>query len=568
MLSPGKSRWIVKAEGYPPEWSIMRRDWGVPDPVMAALWNRGLKTTDEVDRFLRPQIENLHDPFLMRDMDRAVARVQLALRERQRVFVFGDYDVDGISAASLWTRMLRHLGGVTETMVPNRMEDGYGLTVRAVERAYASGCEVLVANDCGTTAHEAIARACELGVDVVVCDHHMPESTLPPAHALVNPRRADDTYPFPDLAAVGVAFKILQGLVERHYGEPERRFLLNQLDLVTLGTVADVVPLVDENRIFVHFGLRVLRVRRRPAFQALIEQAGLEDRFIEASHLAFSIVPRINAAGRLGVPETALHLLLEEDLEVSRRLAARLEEDNTERRGLNELVQDQAARILESRAASGEAIVLGSADWHPGVLGIAASRLVHRYRVPVFLVSLQGQLARGSARSPRGTNLLALLERVTPWLSTFGGHKCAAGFSLEPMKFAQFQSALLEASLAVGHELTEETLGLDGALEPGRCDVDLARWIERMGPFGEGNDEPIYSGRGLCRSVRVLREKHLKMEVVSGGARLDCIGFGLGELAAEIPAGGASFQLAFTPTVNRFRGQERLQLKLREIDFV
>ncbi|MEZ4655167.1 MAG: single-stranded-DNA-specific exonuclease RecJ, partial [Candidatus Eisenbacteria bacterium] len=425
-----KPRWILPSEGPPPDWEVVQKDWGIPSPVLATLWNRGLRTAPEVERFLKPRLENLHDPFLLTDCDRAVARVRRALEHGEPILVFGDYDVDGITAASLWTRVLRHLGATVSPMVPNRMEDGYGLSLRAVERAEASGASLLIANDCGTTAHEAIAFANERKVDVVVCDHHMPEASLPAAHALVNPRRSDDSYPFPDMAAVGVAFKVLQGLVGRHYGPEEQKYLFGQLDLVTLGTVADVVPLVDENRVFVHFGMRVLRVRRRPAFQALVEQARLSERFLEASHLAFSLVPRINAAGRLGSPETALGLLLEDELDAARQLAGRLEEDNTARKGLNERVQSDAFQWLaDSPPGDGDAIVLGSADWHPGVLGIAASRLAAHYRVPVFLVSLTGEIARGSARTPGPVSLLRLLEGAAEHLAGFGGHRQAAGFS-------------------------------------------------------------------------------------------------------------------------------------------
>lgn len=568
-LSMSCKHWILPEESHPPDWEVIRKDWGIPSPVLCALWNRGLHTSTQVEQFLKPRIEDLHDPFLLRDCDRAVGRVHTALMRKEPILVFGDYDVDGISAATLWTRVLRRLGGTVTPLVPNRMEDGYGLSRRAVERAEAIGAGLLIANDCGTTAHDAISFANERSIDVVVCDHHMPESSLPSAYALVNPRRSDDTYPFPDMAAVGVAFKILQGLVSRHYGPEEWKYLLGQLDLVTLGTVADVVPLVGENRIFTHFGMKVLRVRRRPAFQALVEQARLGDRFLEASHLAFSLVPRINAAGRLGTPETALGLLLEDELDAARQLAGRLEEDNTARKVLNERVQADAFQWLaETPPGPGDAIVLGSADWHPGVLGIAASRLAARYRVPVFLVSLQGDVARGSARTPISVDLLLLLQMAGDHLVGFGGHRQAAGFSLDPARFPGFQQALLAACREKLQAPSEPSLDLDGALDPSRCNVELARWIERMGPFGEGNREPIYSGSGHCRSPRIMGERHLKMEVVSEGTRVECIGFGLGEFASEIPAGGGSFHLAFTPTVNRYRGQERVQLKLREIDFV
>lgn len=571
MPEPPRKRWNLKAEAFPPEWVSLSRQWGIPDAILSTLWNRGVRTPAEVERFLGPSLDDLQDPNLLTDCARAVDRLEAAVRARETVFVFGDYDVDGITAAALWVRLLRHFGLTPHARVPNRMEDGYGLSVRAIEEAKSLGSTLLVTNDCGTSAHEAIERANALGIDVIVVDHHMPESTLPAAYALVNPRRPDNHYPFADLAAVGVAFKLLDALVARIGDAEDRRVLLNHLDLVAVGSVADVVPLRGENRILVHYGMKVLRLRRRPAFQALIEQAGLADKRLESSHIAFSIAPRLNAAGRLGHPEIALALLLTDDPEEARRLAASLERDNDERRRLHEVVLQEAVDDVTGRGAfaSGCALVLGSPNWHPGVLGIAASRLVDRFGVPVILVSLAGETARGSARTPPGCDLLALVTLAAEHLSAFGGHRQAVGLSLDPKRFPEFQS-LLEArsreQLAAG--LPEATLELEATLEPRSCDLELARWIERLGPFGEGNKEPLFLGRAFIRPGRVLQERHLRLHVLGNGRVIDCIGFGLAPLAPEIPAGGAEMKLAFTPTLNRWRGQEQVQLKLKEIDFV
>ncbi|MCA9754251.1 MAG: single-stranded-DNA-specific exonuclease RecJ [Candidatus Eisenbacteria bacterium] len=565
-----KSQWILPTGAPPPEWKRMESDWGIPTPILDVLWNRGLRERGEVEAFLRPSLDGLHDPFLLQDMDRAVARVHQALQGDAPIVVFGDYDVDGVTSSALLSRVLTRFGATVRTLLPNRFDDGYGLNKAAIERADALGAKLLIVADCGTTQHDPIAFANERGIDVVVCDHHMPESSLPPAHALINPRRTDDAYPFADLAAVGVSFKLLQGLVRAHGNEEIERYLLNQLDLVALGTVADVVPLVDENRILTHFGIRVLRLRRRAAFEALMEQARLQDKHLDSSHLAFSLAPRLNAAGRLGDATRALDLLLEEELGVARRLASALEEVNSERKSLNERVQQESLDTIgdEGREPLREAIVLGSTEWHPGVLGIAASRLVGQFHVPVMLVSLTGEIARGSARAPHGIDLLEILEHGAEFLTTFGGHRRAAGFSLAPEAFPAFQAAVTKASRAYLETPLARSLGLDAALEPSACDLELARWVERLGPFGEGNPEPLFLGRGLCRGVRVLKERHLKLQVFGPGCQVECIGFGLGEFAAEIPDRGAHFRLAFTPTVNRYRGQERLQLKLREIDFV
>ncbi len=566
-----RKRWTLPSESFPADWAVLSRQWGIPDPVLNTLWNRGVKTPTEVERFLGPKLEDLGDPLLLTDCALAVTRIQAAIKAGESIFVFGDYDVDGITAATLWVRLLRYFGATVFARVPNRMEDGYGLSVRAIEEAHSLGATLLITNDCGTSAHEPIGRARALGIDVIVVDHHMPESTLPEAYALVNPRRSENAYPYPDLAAVGVAFKILEALVARIGGEEDRRVLLNHLDLVAVGSIADVVPLRGENRILVHYGMKVLRLRRRPAFQALIEQAGLADKRLESSHIAFAIAPRLNAAGRLGHPAIALELLLADDLDEARALATRLERDNDERKRLHEVVLREALHSVDhtNQDRGTCAIVLGSDGWHPGVLGIAASRMVEQYGVPVVLVSLAGEMARGSARTPPGCDLLALVSLASEYLSAFGGHRQAVGLSLDPKRFGEFQSALVDRSreqLASG--VAEATLELDATLEPRACDLGLARWIERLGPFGEGNKEPLYLGKAFCRPGRVLQDRHLRLHVLANGRVIDCIGFGLASMASEIPASGAEMKLAFTPTLNRWRGQEQVQLKLREIDFV
>ncbi len=565
MPEPPRKRWSLPQAGCPPEWAALGPELGIPGPGLAVLWNRGLRSRGEIPRFLDPAIEHLEDPYLLTDMRPAVERLRRALDARETALCFGDYDVDGITAAALWARVLRGLGGRIGTLIPNRMEDGFGLSARAVERARECGAGLLIVSDCGTTAHAAVARARELGIDVLIADHHIPDAELPPVTALVNPWRRDDRYPFRHLAAVGVSFKVLQALC-REVGAEAERLLHDQLDLVALGTVADVSPLQGENRVLVCLGLRQMRERPRPAMSALIEAAGIEDRNLESSDLAFFLAPRLNASGRLGAPERALALLLEDDPGEARRLARRLEEDNRERRKLNEKVQDDAARVLRGDGGwSGRGpIVLGSPDWHPGVLGIAASRLADRYGVPVVLVSLAGEIARGSARTPPGGDLLALLATAQLHLRSFGGHRQAAGLSLRPEDFPAFQDALALAAAAsgAGADLAEP-IPLDGELDPAACDLTLVRFLDRLGPFGSGNEEPLFFGRALCRGPRVVQGRHLRLRAGPAGGT-DCVGFGLGPRAGEIPHGGVLLELIYRPSLNRYHGEDRVQLKIRE----
>ncbi len=560
-----RKRWTLPRAAPPQEWETLGRDLGIPGPGLAVLWNRGLRSREEILRFLDPSANDLEDPYLLTDMECAVGRIRRALDSGETILCLGDYDVDGITAAALWARVLRGLGAAcVETMIPNRMEDGFGLTPRAAERARSQGAKLLIASDCGTTAHAAAARAAELGVDLIVSDHHIPGDTLPPVHALVNPRRPGDRYPFPDLAAVGVSFKIVQALCAS-MGPDAVRLGMEQLDLVALGTVADVVPLRGENRILVTLGLQSLR-NPRPAFRALIERAGLDGRCLDENHMAYFLAPRLNASGRLGMPGRALELLLAEDPESARQLASVLEDHNRERRRLNERVQEDAARILQhAQTWTGAGpIVLGSADWHPGVLGIAASRLAEQYWVPVVLVALGGGIARGSARTPPGVDLLALVAAAREHLSSFGGHRQAVGLSLEPDRFEGFRSAFLQASAVRSDAKPAETVYLDGELDPCACDLALVRFLARLGPFGSGNEEPLFRGRTLCHSARVEQGRHLRLRAGPGRGGADCVGFGMGARAADIPSNGAVLELIYHPVLNRYRGEDRVQLKIRE----
>jgi single-stranded-DNA-specific exonuclease len=566
MSEPAAKRWVVPAQNLTPEWETAGRELGIPRPGLIALWNRGLRTAEDATRFLDPRLEHLADPYLLTDVALTVRRLRQALAGGERIAVFGDYDVDGMTAIALWARFLRFLGAAVEVLVPDRMQDGFGISRRAVDEANARGATVLVVNDCGTTAHQAADRARELGIDLLVADHHVPEGPLAAVFALVNPQRAGETYPTRDLAAVGVAFKILQALVGEIGPKSAQDYLLRQLDLVALGTVADVVPLRGENRVLVHFGLEELRERPSAAISALVRHAGLQDKLLDAGHLAYSLAPRLNASGRLGAPERALRLLITDDPAAADLLAGFLEEDNRERRRLNERVLADALRQIGSTPAggAGQLIVLASHDWHPGVLGIAASRLVERFRVPAILISLQGQPARGSGRTPPGVDLLELIASSSRHLSAYGGHRQAVGLSLPPDQFESFRRDVCLAAHRTGLVASENVLNVDGELDPTQCDLETVRWLEQLAPFGAGNPEPLFLGRAVCRDARVQQGRHLRFRAGSGHLAADCIGFGLGARASELPSGGAVLEFVYHPTINRHRGADQVQLKLRE----
>ncbi len=560
-------RWRLRSKPGSAEYLTLCAEQEIPGPALAVLWNRGVRTSRDAAKFLEPRLTDLEDPFRLTDMDAAVSRIRRAIDTGEIILTYGDYDVDGLTAVALWTKVLRRLRGRVVTALPNRMEDGYGLSVRAIATAREQGATLVIASDCGTTDHEAVQRAADLQVDVIVIDHHTPGQVLPPALALVNPRRRDSRYPFPDLAAVGVAYKTLQALVSAAGRAGDAVFLENHLDLVALGTVADTAPLVGENRIFVRSGLQLLRENPRPGILALLERAGLAPENLDTSNLAFHLAPRLNASGRLGEPGRTLDLLMAEDPSEARCIAEAVEEDNRLRRALHERVLAEALRQLAPDPETGDGpIILASADWHPGVLGIAASRLAERFGRPALLISLQGRTARGSARTPPGIDLLDWVGMAGHILTAYGGHPQAVGLSLPPERYSDLRSCLLQHSENLPHPVGLDDIEVDGILDPCSCELPLARWLERLAPFGRGNPEPLFVGRGRCSEIRVQQGRHLRIRVGRKARSVDCIGFGMADRAAEL-YGGAEVEMVYHPTVNRHRGENRLQLKLREIGF-
>ncbi len=580
MPEPHPKRWVLPETPCPPGWRESGAGIGLPPAAAEVLWNRGVSSPAQAESFLEPSLESLADPFLFTHMAAAVDRLGRALEDGERVFVFGDFDADGTAASALTIGVLRAVarsrrargsggcddasgdpGARIQSISPQRIE-GFGLTERVVREVRSRGGRLLVTVDCGTSANHAIGVARELGVDVVVVDHHAPGDVIPESAILVNPNLPHERYPFRDLAAVGVAHRLLDALT-RH-SEAESEMLRRQLDLVALGTVADVVPLVAENRILTWHGLRLMREHPRPAWLALADACRVDPAWIDSTDIAYRLAPRLNAPGRLGSPARAVALLLADDADTARRIGAEVEDDNRERRERHEKILKEVLQVVEasSRGAT-DPIILGSASWTAGVLGIVSSRLVEAYRVPVVLVSLQGEVGRGSARTPRGHDLLAWLGGVREHLVQFGGHPQAAGVSMFPANFERFRASLL--ARPVPARAAEAVQQADAALDPLTCDLELARAIERLAPFGVGNEEPLFIGGCKARRVRVERSRHLRFAAGEGPAAPDCIGFGLGRHARALPRTDFALELLFLPIVNRHRGSERLQLKVRAL---
>jgi single-stranded-DNA-specific exonuclease len=530
-------------------------------PLTARLLvSRGHCRPQDASRFLAPRLGELRPPVAMADLDRTLERVVRAIRDRQRVGVFGDYDVDGVTAAAVLTVGLRSLGADIVPRVANR-NAGYGLPPEAVDRFAADGCRLIITADCGTSDVAALTRARERGLDVVVIDHHQVPSGERLAYALINPHQPEDRFPFKGLASCGIAFYLVAALRSRlaSNGFDPR----DLLDLVALGTIADLVPLVDENRILVAAGLRVLAARRRPGIRALIDLCQLSNPGIAADDVSFRLTPRLNAAGRLGDAQLALDLLLSGDDALATQLGAQIDDVNRERQRIQELVWNDAMAAA-ALWADAPAIVVGQQGWHQGVVGIIAARLVDRFSKPVVVVGFDGAVGRGSARTTGGLNLYEMLTVCAGHLNRYGGHAAAAGVSLHPDQMEGFRNAFVgEVERRQGAAAPDATVVVDGVVELAEINVGFAEEIARLAPFGAGNSEPMLAIRGVTTTeTRVVGQKHLQISITRDGAHADAIAF---NMADQDPGRGAKLDLIAIAELDTFRGVRRARLRVKHL---
>jgi single-stranded-DNA-specific exonuclease len=509
------------------------------------------------------------DAFTMRDMDRATARIWKAIDEREAILVYGDYDVDGITATTLLTSALMRLGAKVSYFIPDRIRDGYGFSVRGVEVAKKRRTRLVITADCGITATHEVRLSKQSGIDVIVTDHHEPLGVLPEADAILNPKRRDCPYAFKELAGVGVVLKLVQGLAQHRPGSLPEDFVSRHLDLVALGTIADVVPLRGENRIFAKLGLERICNSEKPGIIALKEVAGLRAKRVESGHVAYTLAPRINAAGRLGNAESGVRLLLATEAGEAMTIAESLEEDNTMRKKIDESTLEEALEQLQAMGPElPPAIVLWSDRWHPGVLGIVASRLMERYHRPTVLISSDQDEGKGSGRSIPGFDVCQALQECREHLIGFGGHSYAAGLTIRSEHLESFREHLCRV---VSERLTVDDyvpkLSIDGLLHLDDCNEALVQFLDRLSPFGIGNTEPLFIAENIqiAGSPMVVSRNHLKLNVRQNGRELECIGFGMGHLAGPIQAEPGRVSIAFVPTINVWQNRARLQLKLRDV---
>lgn len=544
---------------------ILSDQLGLPPTVVAVLRNRGVGDLEQAQEFLSPPPQGLHDPFLLPDMAAAVERVELALQRGEPVLVHGDYDADGVTSAALLVRALSKLGLDVHYFIPHRFHDHYGVSERAVAMAGKRGLGLLISVDCGVSDHEVIAGARSAGIDVIVIDHHQPGPDLPDEALVVNPKRADARYPFEELSAVGLAYKFVVALSGRR-GVPERMVARAFLDLVAVGTIADVAPLVGENRALCAAGLRLLPSTRKAGLRALLNICQVNGA-LGAGDVAFRLAPRLNAVGRMGDATEALELLLTDDEEEALRLALKLEGHNRQRQGEQERIYQQARRQAEQLLAEGDcpALVLSGEEWHLGVVGIVASKILEEYCRPAVVICETDELCRGSGRSLPGFDMAQAFAACSDLVERAGGHALAGGLTLTREAIPAVRERLCElaAQVLAPTDLLPH-LDLDCEVLPEELTPDLVRALAGLEPCGQDNPPPQFLTRALeVLSVRQVGKEgsHLKLTVGAGRCAFDAIGFGMAAACAWVEP-GAEVDLAYTPEFNEFNGNVGLQLRL------
>ncbi len=539
--------------------------------VARLLCLRGLSDPEAATRFLNPSLDHLHDPFRLADMERAVNRLEQAIARREQIAVHGDYDVDGITSTVILRRALEMLGGTVIHFIPERLRDGYGLQPAAIERLHAAGVRVIVSVDCGIRGTDAAKRARELAIDLIITDHHEPEGTLPDAIAVINPKRHDCTYPDKHLAGVGVALKLVQAMCGR---AGKSKWLPSFVKVAAVGTLADVVPLVGENRVIARLGLASLsKGPHTIGLRALLDASGLSGKTIDSYQVAFMLAPRVNAAGRMSTPDIATRLLLATDEAMgdeARALAQQLNDENLKRQQEEAELVTQARKAIETDPAIGahNVLVVGGEGWHRGVIGIAASKLVDAYHKPAIVLSVDGDVAHGSCRSIPDFDMLGALEQCADVFVRFGGHKQAAGLTMEAARVPEFRARInAYADEVLEPDQLRPRLRIDGPLSLKAITPDLVRGLDSLGPFGMGNPRPIFhaSPVEIVDGPRSIKERHLSMTFNQDGRRFRAIAWRAAEKAGFLEQNRAGVNLAFSLERNEFQGETYLELNVADI---
>ncbi len=538
-------------------------EFNVSRLVANIIVNKGLKDSHEIEVFLHPRRSDFHDPFLMPDMEIATNRIIKAIKDNEKVAIYGDYDVDGITSSTVLKRFLKDRGLETDVYIPNRLNEGYGLNEEAIKEISEKKYTLIVTVDCGITGNKEIELANSLGIETVVTDHHEPTEELPKALAVVDCKRKDNKYPFNGLAGVGVAFKLIQAISIK-LGIKEEEYL-KYLDLVCVGTISDIVPLVDENRTISKLGLRLVKQTKNIGLKVLLDSIGYQK--IDSNTISFGVAPRINACGRMGHEKEALDLFLTNNIEEAQKITQNLNKYNLERQEIEKRIFNEVQEMMQDPEEQKlPCIVLGKENWHHGVIGIVSSKITDIYFKPSILLCIEDDLAKGSGRSVPGFDLHEALEKCGTYIKQFGGHSMAVGVTIEKANFSKFKDELEEYGTKMNVNSIVPIIKIDEKIQLQDISIKDIKDLELLEPFGEGNKMPLFQVSNVkIASIRALSEgKHLKMTLKDDNKFIDTIGFNMGNLSSEYPI-GTKIDVVGNLEINNYKGMENIQINLKDI---
>ena len=528
------------------------------------LVNRNIKEPKDIRLFLKPTREDFHDPYLIKDMEIAVQRIIKAINNKEKVTIYGDYDVDGITSITVLKSFLSDIGLECKSYIPDRLEEGYGLNKNAIDSILKKGCDLMITVDCGISGNEEIDYANSLGIETIVTDHHEPGDKLPNAIAVIDNKRKDSTYPFRELAGVGVVFKLIQALGIK-LGLKEETYL-KYLDIVCLGTISDIVPLVDENRVIAKLGLMLVQQTRNIGLRSIINSSGYKK--VDSTTISFGVAPRVNACGRMGMAEEALNLFLSKNINEVNELTKRLNEHNSLRQSIEKQIFEEVLKqIEENDLDKHKVIVLGGKNWHHGVIGIVSSKVTEMYFKPSILLSFEEDgIGKGSGRSIPGFDLHEALTKCGQTIEKFGGHSMAIGITLKKDKFEEFKNKFEQIAIDEHIERIVPIIKIDAKINLDDINKEMVESLKQLEPFGEANKMPIFLFKNLkIDSLRALSEgKHLKLTLKDNNNIINAIGFNIGKLADEYRIGD-KIDVVGTLEINTFNGVDNLQINIKDI---
>lgn len=537
--------------------------FNVSELLATVLLNRNIIKDEDVKLFLNPTRKDFHDPYLMPDMEKAVNRIITAIDKKEKTIIYGDYDVDGITSITVLSKFLKERNLNVGAYIPNRLEEGYGLNKKAIKKIADEGYKLIITVDCGISGTEEIDYAYSLGMEVIITDHHEPLEVLPKALAVIDCKRKDNKYPFNSLAGVGVAFKLIQAIGIRL--DLEEKEYLKFLDIVCIGTISDIVPLVDENRVIAKLGLKLVENTRSPGVKALLNAAAYKE--VNSNTVSFGMAPRINACGRMGHERDALDLFLTENIVEANRITEKLNSYNRERQEIEKRIFDEAIlKITSEHLMNNNAIVIGSENWHHGVIGIVASKITELYFKPSILICFEGEEGKGSGRSIPGFDLHAALCSTSDYLEKYGGHEMAVGLSLKKSNFEKFRQKFEQIARDNHTEDLVSVIKIDKEINLKDINLENVKQLKLLEPFGEANKTPIFIYKNLkIDSIRALSEgKHLKLTLKDGNTIINAIGFNMGEYSEEFLIGDKIDVIGLLE-INTFNGVENVQINMKDL---